>query len=172
MDKGARTRGAAFILLIVGTILFWGGTLQAEQGPKLELKTVVEQETKIRKQRKWVLERRPVDRTKPGDTLVYTITYANTGNGLLRDAVIVNPLPREVVANPESAGGKDTDISCSIDNGRSFHAPPIMVQTKRPDGTLKSSPATPDRYTHIRWLVKKPLQPGQTGTVSFKATVK
>lgn len=160
-----------FILFLTGLVLLGAGDLQAEQQPKLELKTTAEKEVTVKKQGRWVLERRSVDTAAPGDVVVYTITYTNTGTGTMVDAVIVNPVPNGMRVNPESAAGKDAAVTCSIDNGRSYHPPPIMVPMKKPDGSLESKPAPLDRYTHIRWLVKRPVQPGQSGQVSFKATV-
>jgi hypothetical protein len=60
----------------------------------------------------------------------------------------------------------------SIDNGRSWQKPPIMMQIKKPDGTQESKSAPADRYTHVKWVIKKPVQPGQSDRVSFKVTVK
>lgn len=153
-------------------IFFCTGNLLAQQGPKLDLKTTVEKEVKVKKQGKWVVERRAVDKTAPGDILIYTITYSNTGKGDLVDAVIVNPVPKGVFVNPESAEGKDAEVTCSIDNSRSFQAAPIIVKMKKSDGSLESRHAEAEMYTHIRWVIKKPVQPGQSGRVSFKATVK
>lgn len=161
-----------FIHFLSGLFLLGAGDLQAKQQPKLELKTTAEKEVKVKKQGKWVLERRPADTAAPGDVVVYTITYTNTGTGTMVDAAIVNPVPSGMRVNPESAAGKDADVTCSIDNGRSYHPPPIMVPMKKTDGSLESKPAPLDRYTHIRWLVKRPVQPGQSGHVSFKATVR
>lgn len=153
-------------------IFFCTGNLLAQQEPKLDLKTTVEKEVKVKKQGKLVLEKRATDKTAPGDILVYTINYGNTGKGALVDGVIVNPIPRGVLVNPESAEGKDTEVTCSIDNGRSFHAAPISVKFKKPDGSLESRHADLEMYTHIRWAIKKPVLAGQSGRVSFKAAVK
>jgi uncharacterized repeat protein (TIGR01451 family) len=160
------------ILLIAGVLLLCAGIVQARQEPKLDLKTTVEKEVKVKKQGKQVLERRTVDKTAPGDVLVYTIAYANTGGGDMVDAVIVNPVPNGVRLNPESVKGMDAEVTCSIDNNRSYHPPPVLVKIKKADGSLESRPAELDRYTHIRWLIKKTLHPGQSGQVSFKAIVK
>ena len=160
------------ILFVAGVFLLGTGDLQAQQKPKLELKTTVEKEVKIKKQGKWVLERHSADKAVPGDVVIYTITYTNTGNGTMVDAVIVNPVPKGFLVNPERAEGKDAEVTCSIDDSHSFHPPPVMVTVKKPGGSLESKPAPLDRYTHLRWIIKKPVQPGESGRVSFKATVK
>jgi len=161
-----------FVLLLACVFLLQQGIAQAQQGPKLDLKTTVEKEAKVQKNGQWVTERVPVDKTNPGDTLVYTITYQNAGRVAAVDAAIVDPFPAGVVYLAGTAEGQDAEITYSIDNSRSWHRPPIMMQVRKPDGTLENRPAPPERYTHLRWVIKKPVQPGQSGRVSFKATVK
>lgn len=162
----------SLLFCLFGFFLLFSGNLQAQQEPKLDLKTTIEKEVKVKKQGKWVIETQAVDKTAPGDVLVFTITYTNAGKSPLTDAVVVNPVPKGVAVNPQSAEGKDTEVTGSIDNSRSFHALPVMVKLKKPDGSLESKPAPPESYTHIRWGIKKPVQAGQSGQVSFKATVK
>lgn len=159
-------------LSFAAALLICAGDLQAEQNARLELKTSAVKEFQVMKQGKWVTERGPAGQTAPGDVLNFTITYVNTGQGDVINAVIVNPVPTGLVANPESAGGEDTTVSCSIDNGRSYLPPPIMMQTKRADGTLESKAVPLESYTHIRWIINKPVHPGQSGQVMFTASVK
>ena len=161
-----------FTLFFAGVFFLYPGVLQAQQGAKLDLKTTVEKEVKAKKKGQWVVERIPVEKTGPGDTLIYTITYHNAGKIAVIDATIINPLPRGIVYVLESATGKDAEITCSINGGQSFHPPPVTERFKKSDGTVEIKPAAADRYTHIRWIIKKPVLPGQSGRVSFKATVK
>jgi len=160
------------LCFLTGIVFFGSADAQAQQETKLDLKTTVEKELKVKKQGKTVLEKVPAENSSPGDQLVYTITYTNAGKGAVVDATIVNPIPRGVTVDPMGIEGTDANVTCSIDSGRSFHAPPVMVKIKKPDGSLESKPAPPESYTHIRWIIKKPLAPGQTGQVNFKATVK
>jgi len=151
---------------------FFPNLSQAQQDTKLALKTTAEKEIRIQKNGRWVTERIPLDKTSPGDVLVYTITYTNAGKSPALDAEIVDPIPRGVVYVLDTAEGRDAEITCSIDNGRSWQRPPVMMQVKRPDGTMESKPAPADRYTHVRWVIKKPLPPGQSGQVSLKVNVR
>lgn len=172
MKKMIVTKNAWSLLCSFCFIFFFAADLAALQGPKLDLKTAIEKEVKVKKQGKWIMERRAADKTAPGDILVFTITYSNTGNGDLVDGAIVNPIPKGVLVNPESAEGKDTEVTCSIDNGRSYQVAPVTVKIKKPDGSLENRHAELETYTHIRWAIKKPVLPGQSGRVSFKAAVK
>jgi uncharacterized repeat protein (TIGR01451 family) len=166
------SKGLILVVMLVFVFGMQGGTARAQQGPRLDLQTTVEKEIRVQKGGKWVTERAPADRTGPGDILVYTIAYRNAGAIPATDAAIVDPIPPGVVCLPDTAEGQDAEITFSIDNSRSWHKPPVMMQVKRPDGTLESKPVPPERYTHIRWIIKKPVLPGQSGRVSFKATVK
>lgn len=144
----------------------------AQEEPRLLLSNQVEKEVKVQRGEKWVTERIPVDKTLPGDILVYTINYRNGGTTEARDAAIVDPLPAGVVYLPNSAVGQDAEITCSLDGGRSWQSAPAMVQVKKTDGTTENRPAALAQYTHIRWVISKPIPPGQSGQVQFKVTVK
>lgn len=161
-----------FTLLLAGVFLLAGIAFAQPGEPKLELKTTAEKEVKVSKDGKVETKRIPVEKANPGDVVVYTITYGNTGKGILTDAVIVNPVPQGVVYIKDSAEGKDTEIKASIDNGRSWQRPPATVLMKNPDGTESAKPAAAEQYTHLQWTVKKSVAPGQSGRVSFKVKVK
>lgn len=161
------------IVSFLSAVFLLAGVALAQPGsPKLVLKTAAEKEVQVKKDGKIQVTRVPADRAHPGDVVVYTITYENAGKGPVLDAEIVDPIPQGVVYLLNSAEGKDAEITCSIDGGRTWLKPPVMMQVRKPDGSLESQPAPPERYTHIRWLIKKSVAPGQTGKVSFKVTVK
>jgi hypothetical protein len=54
----------------------------------------------------------------------------------------------------------------SIDGGRSFGLPEELLVTSG-DGAPRTADA--GEYTHIRWLLAKPLAPGATGFARFRA---
>lgn len=160
------------VLCATGLFLMEAVVAGAQQAPRLDLKTTVQTEMKVKKQGKWVTETRPAEKTGPGDVLVYTIVYQNAGSSIATDARIVNPVPRGAALIPESIRGKDTEVACSIDNGATWHKPPVMIKIKNRAGVEEEKPAPVDRYTHVQWVIKKPVAPGQSGQVYFKATVK
>jgi len=160
------------VVFLAGAFFLGGGVARAQPLPSLELKTTVEKEVKVKKKGQWITQRSAVDKTAPGNVLVYTMTYLNAGKTTALNARIVNPVPKGAVYLLDSAEGKDTDITCSLDQGRTWHKPPVMMQMKKPDGTLENRPAPAESYTQISWVIKKPVLPGQSGRVSFKATVK
>jgi uncharacterized repeat protein (TIGR01451 family) len=144
---------------------------QQESG-KLDLKTTGQKEIKIKQEGKEIIKKIPLDKVNLGDTVIYTITYTNAGNGLLKNAVITDPIPQGVRYIENTAEGKDTEITCSIDNGLTWQKPPVMTEFRKPDGTLEKKKAPMDMYTHIKWEIKKPVAPGEADRVSFKVTVK
>ena len=172
MSSVERQRVGVVVLFMAGIFFVLSGTALAQQAPRLDLKTTVQKEVKVKKQGKWALETIPVEKTGPGDVLVYTIAYLNAGKTPAHEARIENPVPRGAVLIPESPAGVDADVTCSIDHGRTWYKPPVMVQVKNPAGKEVVQPAPVERYTHIRWVIKKPVLPGQSGRVSFKATVR
>jgi uncharacterized repeat protein (TIGR01451 family) len=149
------------------------GVSQAQQGnTKLDLKTTAEKEVMAKEDGKATTTRVPVDNAQPGDIVVYTISYSNTGKGPVLDATITDPLPSGVRYIADTAEGKDAEIKFSVDNGQTWHAYPVMMTLKKPDGSMETKPAAADSYTHIKWTIKKPVAPGQSGQVRFKVTVK
>jgi uncharacterized repeat protein (TIGR01451 family) len=109
----------------------------------------------------------PADAVAPGDELVYTIAFTNEGASAVaaRGVVITNPIPPELVFVAGSAAGDDTEISYSVDDGRTF-APPEGL-TVAADGIERTAPAS--SYTTIRWVFTVPLEPGATSRVWFRA---
>jgi uncharacterized repeat protein (TIGR01451 family) len=161
------------LTLFLTGFFFTAGVSQAQQGnTKLDLKTTAEKEVMVKEEGKGTTTRAPVDKAHPGDVVVYAINYSNTGKGPVLDAVIVNPLPGGVRYIADTAEGKDAEIVFSVDNGQTWHAYPVMMTLKQPDGSMEKKPAAADSYTHIKWTIKKPVAPGQSGQVSFKVTVK
>jgi uncharacterized repeat protein (TIGR01451 family) len=105
----------------------------------------------------------------PGDEIIYTITYSNRKEEPVNDVVITNPIAREMAYKPDSASGQETKISFSVDNGLTYDAPE-KLRVKTQSGLER--PARPADYTHVRWLLTRPLLAAQGGKVNFAATVK
>lgn len=160
-----------FICFLTG-VFFVAVVAQAQQeNTKLDLKTTAEKEIKVKQGGKTITKRIPLDKANPGDVVIYTITYSNVGKGPVLDAVIVDPIPKGVRYMTNTAEGKDAEILYSTDNGRTWQTEP-METFKKPDGSLEKKQISTDRYTHIKWMIKKPVSSGQSGRVSFKVTVK
>ena len=105
----------------------------------------------------------------PGDTVVFTTTYANSGKQPATGVVITNPIDKNMTYVDNSAQGKDALIEFSTNGGKTYNVPAKLTIT---DGKGLSRPATGKDYTDIRWMLEKPLPAGGKGSVSFKAKIK
>ena len=105
----------------------------------------------------------------PGDVMMYTITFENKGNDSAEGIVINDPIPNNSKYRINSAIGKNTKISFSIDGGKTFGNPEELVVK---DKNGKEWKAKPESYTHIRWVYNKPLMPGEKSEVTFKTQIK
>lgn len=100
----------------------------------------------------------------PADQLVFTVSYHNTSDAPVTDLMIVNPVPASVRITQQSASTNEV----SVDGGSSWGKLSDLVVTQA-DGT--KSPATVDDISHLRWKVTL-IDPGQTGSVAFRANVR
>ncbi len=89
----------------------------------------------------------------PGDTLTYTVVYANIGEGLATSVIIVEDIPVETTYVTSSAAGDNMTIEFSQDGGSNY----------------STSQATP--VTHIRFTRTLSLAAGDNGTFTFKVIV-
>ncbi len=105
----------------------------------------------------------------PGDAVVFTTHYTNTGKHPATGVVITNPIDKHVAYVDNSAQGKNTRIEFSTDNGKTYDAPEKLMIT---NGQGLARPARGKDYTNIRWTLIKPLSAGGKGSVSFKARIK
>ena len=104
----------------------------------------------------------------PGDTVIFTIAYENTDTKPADRVIVINPVPEHMTYVDKSAEGTGAVIDFSIDGGKNYAQAGKLTVTEK--GIQR--PARPAEYTHIRWVVARPLPPGGKGTVSFKARLK
>jgi len=92
-------------------------------------------------------------RLAAGDEVHYTIRVRNPGQQPVRDVQVTKRMPFGMQYLPGSAAGPASDIEFSTDGGRSFQARPET-----------------DDYSHLRWNLRRPLPPGATALLRFRAT--
>ena len=157
------------IFSIMLALLLIPATARAQQQGTIELKSVAEVEM-TETNAKGAKEVKRVDAAKskvvPGDVVIYTTTYTNIGKDAAEKVVITNPVPEHMNYVDKSAGGEGVKIDFSVDNGKSYAAPDGLTIT---DAQGKKRKAGPADFTTIRWTLVKPLQPGGTGSVFFRA---
>ncbi|MFK3890433.1 hypothetical protein [Sphingomonas sp. NPDC079357] len=99
----------------------------------------------------------PAARVVPGDRVVFTLAYRNTGAQPLADLVFDNPVPQGVAYRAPAPHSPVPELSV---DGRHY-------------GTLAQlGDAGPDAVTHVRWRLARPLAPGASGTFAFQAVLK
>jgi uncharacterized repeat protein (TIGR01451 family) len=135
---------------------------------KVTISIAAEKEVVINKE----VKRIPVKETVPGDILIYTLTYRNSGDETATNVLVEDPIPQGTVYLSGTAFGASDDISFSIDKGKSFKKPSLLTyDVKLPNGRMEKRTASTEEYTNIRWNVKS-VAPGASGKAGFKVKVK
>jgi uncharacterized repeat protein (TIGR01451 family) len=93
------------------------------------------------------------DRISAGDELHYTIRVRNPGTEPVTDVRVTKGMPQGVQYLEGSAVGPACDLEFSTDGGVTFASKP-----------------TDPHYTHLRWILRRPLPPGATALLRFRAT--
>lgn len=143
-----------------------------EQKPRIELKTSGAREVVRDNHGKKVVELLPASEAGSGETLVYTTEYHNSGQGSAKEVTVVSPIPANTVYVDGSAAGRNCKILYSLNQGATFHEPPLYVKTRDPAGREISVPATPEQITKIKWIVQTPVKAGERGTTTYKVRIK
>jgi uncharacterized repeat protein (TIGR01451 family) len=94
----------------------------------------------------------PAGRLETGDEVHYTIRVRNPGAAPVNDVQVTKRMPFGLHYLPGSAKGPACDIEFSADGGKTFAAKP-----------------TNGEYTHVRWSMRRPLPPGSTALLRFRA---
>lgn len=157
-----------YLLVLVGLMLTAPAVCWAS--PKIEMKVIAEKAVVVKKDGNKIVKMEPVSKVNPGELITYTIKYKNVGDEEAVNAVFEDAIPKGATYFPDSAEGKDSDITFSVD-GKTFNKPPLLTyELKNAAGKITKRNALPEEYAHIRWVVKK-VMPGEEGKVSFKAKI-
>jgi|GEM_PF-379959 len=101
----------------------------------------------------------------PGDKLLVTNSYRNMGDEAVTGFVLNNPVHKAVTFTE----ALDDWALVSVDGGQNFG----QLSTLRvADATQEFRPAVAADVTHIRWVLPSPIEPGATGELRFRGTVK
>jgi uncharacterized repeat protein (TIGR01451 family) len=130
-----------------------------------------EKEVTVTENGKKVVKAVPAKQFTPGDTIIYTVNYTNTGNEAATKAAIDDPVPQGTTYITNSATGADADITFSIDKGKTYKKPTLLIYEVNVNGKKEKKTASPDLYTNIRWTVAS-IPAGASGKVGFKVRVK
>ncbi|QWV97654.1 DUF11 domain-containing protein [Geomonas nitrogeniifigens] len=139
--------------------------------PKVTITMKAEKEVSVTAKGKQVKKRVAAKGVQPGEEIIYTLSYQNSGNEAAKDVVISDPIPAGTAYIPGSAS-ETGDLAFSIDKGKTFKKPTLLTyELKGNTGKMEKKVASPDEYTDVRWTIPQ-VPAGGTGSVSFKVKVK
>jgi uncharacterized repeat protein (TIGR01451 family) len=131
-----------------------------------------EKEVTVVKNGQKVTKKVVASRINPDDVIFYTLNYINSGDEAATNVILDDPIPRGTVYLPGSASGAGAEITFSIDGGKTFKKPSLLTyDVKLPNGNTEQRIASPEEYTHIRWVIGK-VGGGAKGTVGFQVKIK
>jgi uncharacterized repeat protein (TIGR01451 family) len=152
-------------LLIALVLLLLSAEVFAKSLVSVSMKA--EKEVTVNKEKKMVA----VKAIDPGDVVLYTISYVNSGDEAATNAFMDDPVPKGTVYLDGSAFGKDADVTFSIDGGKTFKKPSVLTYEVKVNGKMEKRIASPEQYTDIRWTVSVIPARGR-GQIGFKVRVK
>lgn len=155
-------------ILYVLALIMTGTLLLAQGTPKLELSISEKKVNMTAAERSG----KTAVTYRPGDVIHYVITAQNSGDGIMKNPVITDPVPDGVVYLPLTAKGQDATISYSINGGISYQNWPPTYIVKDAEGNESIKTATPEMITHIRWELRNPLAPNEKRNLQFDVKVK
>ena len=101
----------------------------------------------------------------PGDKLVFSTAYSNTGATPAVNFVVTNALPSGVALAPDAAAAT---LAVSVDGGKSWGK---LAALKVADGQGGIRAALASDATHVRWTLPV-IAPGASGTLKYHAIVR
>ena len=135
----------------------------------VEVRTLAEVEVKVKdKDGKETMQRQPAKKVPPGVAVIYTLRAENQGSKAADDVVVTDPIPEHMDYVDGSASAAGTKLTFSADGGKTFVAKDKLM-VKGADGVTRA--ATASEVSHIRWQFEKPLAPGESRSVEFRARV-
>ncbi|HUL81726.1 MAG TPA: hypothetical protein VL131_06265 [Gammaproteobacteria bacterium] len=158
-------------MLALGAVASVAGAQPARERASLELTTRVERIVATESGDTAGARTRlaPVGVPSPGDELVVTVTFANVSTEAVDGVKITQQIPPSMRYVDGSAIGPGAEVLYSVDGGSTYGQPNELTVVAA-DGTRRA--ATADDYTHVRWLLKGPLEAGARGFARFRAIVR
>jgi uncharacterized repeat protein (TIGR01451 family) len=165
MGKSSRISSTLIAVMLVAL------PLAAWAQPKIAITVKAQKEVTVTVQGKQVKKLIAAKGVQPGEEIIYTLSYLNSGSEAARDVIISDPIPAGTAFLPGSASDSG-DLAFSIDNGKSYKKPTLLTyEQKGGDGKAQKRVATPEDYTDIRWTIPS-VPAGGKGSVNFKVKVK
>ena len=111
----------------------------------------------------------------PGQVIEYRLIATNRSEAVLPAGrlTLVGPVPEQTryVADSATASGPDRRLEASLD-GEVFAEPPLLVTETDADGREVEVEVDPEDYRALRWVVLRPLQPGEELVLTYRVVVR
>lgn len=101
----------------------------------------------------------------PESEFIVSVRFTNATAHVVDGVRITTAVPPGTVYVPNSANGPGADVLFSVDGGRTFGRPDELVATAA-DGAAHAAEAA--AYTHVRWVLRAPLDAGASGVARFR----
>lgn len=139
----------------------------AQTGIRLEQQIFVERvTTDLNGRARHVLTN--ADRLSPGDQLIFVINWSNQGRQPIRGLAVTNAVRRGVEPDP-SSGPSNAAMQVSVDGGAHWGRLDQLWLPTPLGGTRRATAAD---ITHLRWTLTEAVPPGQSGRLSYRATMR
>ena len=159
------------LLLFMGGMVFAMPSYGFAEG--MEMESVAEKEaTKVDKDGNEYFVYISVDDISvvPDDIVRFTNAYANKGKEAADAGLtITDAIQKEMAYVEGTAERVNAKVTFSVDGGKSYGNPSELFVTGE-DG--KRRLALAGEYTNIKWVLLKPVLPGEEGSVVYKAKIK
>jgi len=147
----------------------WSARAVAEDKNGVEIRAVAEVEVKVKNDAGLEETKRvPAAKVPPGVAVIYTLHADNKGSKPATDVVVTDPIPEHMDYVDGSATSDGTKLTFSADGGKTWAAKDKLV-IKEKGGATRAAAA--NEITHIRWQFEKPIAPGESRAVEFRARV-
>jgi uncharacterized repeat protein (TIGR01451 family) len=157
-----RKLGAILIALVVAAPV-WAA------GPKLQIICRAEHEVRrVDAQGKERVVLEPVTATYPGETLVYTLEYQNTGDAPAVSPIVGTPVPKGTVLVRGTLVSPGGDVRYSLDGKTWSEWPRVRAAGVAGDAEI-DAPA--EAVRHLRVTLREPVPAGGRGRAQFKVIV-
>ena len=115
----------------------------------------------------------PAEQVYPNDMVEYTLKYTNAGTATATGIDLIGPVPAGTIYIEDTATDTpDLKPMYSIDQGKTWHEAPVIIEVARRDGTVEKRKADPEMITHVKWSVAGNLDAGEEVMVSYRVHVK
>lgn len=112
------------------------------------------------------------EKIEPRQVIEYVLTSRNVSKAALAKVTLLGPIPENTSYIAKSATqAKGLVPVFSIDKGKTFQPEPVKYKVKLPDGKEAEKVATPDMYTHVRWMVGS-IKAGDSTKLRYRVSVK